>query len=51
MRDIESRDLQDSARGEAPLKKADDALEFDTSGMNLNEAVKNLTELVREKTK
>ncbi len=49
MRDIESRDLQDSARGEAPLKKADDAIEFDTSGLNLGEAVKALTELVRAK--
>jgi len=49
MRDIESRDLQDSARGEAPLKKADDAVEFDTSGMNLNEAVQSLTDLVRSK--
>lgn len=37
--DIEARDREDSERAAAPLKKASDALEIDTSGMTISEVV------------
>ena len=48
---IAKRDIQDSARGEAPLKQADDALTFDTSDMNSEEAIAALVELISTKLK
>src|SRR5690606_13480417 len=39
MADMRARDGQDEAREEAPLKKADDAIEIDTSNMTLEEVV------------
>lgn len=47
MRDIAQRDEQDTARGEAPLRKADDAVEFDTSGFSQEEATSKLAQLIR----
>ncbi len=47
MDDISRRDNQDSKRGEAPLRKADDAVEFDTSGYSQSEAVDALIALIR----
>lgn len=47
MDDIARRDNQDSKRGEAPLRKADDAVEFDTSGYSQSEAVDALIALIR----
>lgn len=38
-KDIEQRDYQDTHRKESPLKKADDAIEIDTSFMTLDEVV------------
>ncbi|MFB9149822.1 (d)CMP kinase [Roseovarius ramblicola] len=37
--DLRQRDARDSARAEAPLKPADDALRLDTSEMSIDEAV------------
>ena len=37
--DIERRDLADSTRAVAPLRKADDAVELDSGGMTLGEVV------------
>lgn len=48
MDDISRRDNQDSKRGEAPLRKADDAVEFDTSGYSQAEAVDALIALIRK---
>lgn len=48
MEDIARRDNQDSKRGEAPLKKADDAVEFDTSGQTQAEVVDALIAVIRD---
>lgn len=47
MDDIARRDNQDAGRGEAPLKMADDAVEFDTSGHSQAEAVEALIGIIR----
>ncbi len=49
MRDIAQRDLQDSSRKSAPLKKADDALELDTSGLTFDEVVEKVISLMKER--
>ncbi|MCB0712012.1 MAG: (d)CMP kinase [Ignavibacteriae bacterium] len=50
--DIERRDQLDSSREESPLRKADDAVEIDTSSLTIEEQVAivlNLAQNVREK--
>ena len=42
LKDIAERDKNDSTRAFAPLKKADDAFEFDTTTMSIDEVVKRL---------
>jgi cytidylate kinase len=42
MREIKARDEQDSQRDFAPLQKADDAIDFDTSSMSIEECVQNI---------
>ena len=49
LKDIEARDYQDSHRANSPLKKADDAIEIDTSNMTLEEAFNRVLEIVEEK--
>ena len=39
----------DSTRSEGPLKKAEDAVEIDTSFMTIDEVVENISRLVKEK--
>lgn len=46
LRDIRYRDEQDTARAAAPLRKADDALELDSSELNFEETFAVLCELV-----
>ncbi len=46
--EIEERDMRDMSRDFAPLKKADDAIEVDTSYMNINEVVEYLYKLTVE---
>jgi cytidylate kinase len=41
---IRERDLQDSTRAESPLRKADDAVEIDTSAMTVQEQVRVVTD-------
>lgn len=41
-KDIETRDYQDSHRKTSPLKKADDAIEIDTSYMSIDEVVSTI---------
>jgi CMP/dCMP kinase len=48
-RQIVERDHGDSARAVAPLKKAEDALELDTSHMTLDEVVAKMESIVRER--
>lgn len=47
--DIEARDYQDSHRENSPLKKADDAIEIDTSDLTLNETFEKVLKIVEEK--
>ena len=46
LRDIRYRDEQDTARAAAPLRKADDAVELDSSGLSFEETFDVLCELV-----
>ena len=47
--DIAKRDEQDMNREISPLKKADDAIEIDTSDMTLEEVVGRVMELIQER--
>ena len=44
--EVEARDARDSTRAEAPLKPAEDAVEMDTSTMDINTAVARAIELI-----
>ena len=46
---IENRDYIDSNRKITPLKKADDAVEIDTSDMSIDEVVNKVINMVGEK--
>lgn len=49
MRAIALRDDQDSQRDSAPMRRAEDAVLFDTSDMDVVQAIANLKELIRSK--
>jgi CMP/dCMP kinase len=49
MREIEERDRKDSSRKESPLRKAEDAVEIDTSSMTIEEQVDMVVKVVKEK--
>lgn len=46
--EIAARDYKDSHREISPLKKANDAIEVDTSDMTIEQVVKRVTEIVNE---
>ena len=46
--DIIMRDKNDMSRAASPLKKADDAVELDTTKLNLDEVVEKLVEIVNK---
>lgn len=46
--DIIQRDYQDTHRAASPLKKADDAIEVDTSDMGLEEVIAHICEIARK---
>ena len=46
--DIRRRDHIDSTRKESPLKKADDAIEIDTTTMTIEDVVKTVTALIQK---
>ncbi|MGN0822360.1 MAG: (d)CMP kinase [Candidatus Gallimonas sp.] len=48
-REIEARDLQDSAREFSPLKKADDAIEIDSSEMTAEQVLAEIKKRMQEK--
>ena len=48
-KEIEERDLIDSTRSIAPLTKAEDAIEFITDGMNIEEVIDEITNIYKEK--
>lgn len=45
--DLKARDLADSTRKHSPLKKADDAIELDTSFLSIDETVEAILKLVK----
>jgi cytidylate kinase len=47
---IRKRDEQDAAREVAPLKKADDAIELDTSGLNQEEVLATFLKIIKERS-
>ncbi len=47
--EIKERDYRDSHRDYHPLKKADDAIEIDTSDLTINEVVDKMMEIIHEK--
>ncbi len=49
LKDIEKRDYQDSHREFSPLKKADDAIEIDSSNLSIEEVVDRILVLAKEK--
>ncbi len=49
LKDIIGRDHCDSTRKESPLKKAEDAIEVDTSSLNIDESVQVISNLIKEK--
>ena len=46
-RELVIRDERDMSRAESPLKKADDAVEVDTTGLTIDEVVERIVGLVR----
>lgn len=49
LEDIIKRDYQDMHREFSPLKKADDAVEIDTSDMTIDEVVASIMSIIKEK--
>ena len=47
VKNLESRDEQDSTRAESPLVKVDDAVEIDTSGLQFEDQVQKVLDLAR----
>jgi len=50
-REIEERDYRDMHREISPLKKAEDAVELDTSELSIREVVEKMLQIVKEKMK
>lgn len=50
LRDIIKRDKNDSSRAAAPLKRADDAIEVDTSELTLDESIERICALISDRT-
>ena len=48
-KDIENRDKIDSSRKANPLKKADDAVMLDTTGMKMNEVVDAIIKIIQDR--
>jgi len=51
LEEINKRDYQDLNRGHSPLKKADDAIEIDTSNLTIEESCEAVLKIVNEKRK
>lgn len=49
LKDIIQRDYQDMHRETAPLKQAEDAVLVDSTNLTLEQAVKRITEIIRER--
>jgi cytidylate kinase len=51
LEDIKLRDFKDSHRAIAPLKKADDAIEVDTTSMSIEQVCDRIIEIINERMK
>ncbi len=51
LEDIKQRDYNDTHRETAPLKKADDAIEVDSTKMSLKEVIDTIVGIIKDKTK
>lgn len=51
LKTLQERDTYDSSRETAPLVKADDAVELDTSNMSIDQVVDSIMEMVEQKRK
>ena len=51
LREMNERDTADSTREIAPAQAADDAIVFDNTGMNLDQSVEAIIEIIKAKTK
>ena len=49
-KEMEQRDKNDSERKISPLKKAEDAVVIDTSGMSIDEVVRMIKKKIQERT-
>lgn len=49
LRDVQERDYNDSHRAVAPLKQAEDAVLFDTTGLTLEESIDRLLHCIKER--
>ncbi|MCM8571075.1 (d)CMP kinase [Gramella jeungdoensis] len=49
LQNVKDRDYMDSTREDSPLRKADDAIEFDNSSMDLEEQFKKVLKLVKDR--
>ena len=49
LEELITRDHKDSTRDHSPLKKADDALEIDTTHLTINEVVNKIVNTVNQK--
>lgn len=49
LKDIIRRDHEDSTRAIDPLKKADDAVEIDTTGLNIKQVTNKINEFIKSK--
>ncbi len=49
LKDLEERDYRDTHREIGPLKKADDAIEVDTTNMNIEEVLNTIRDLFNKK--
>lgn len=50
LRDMNERDYRDIHREIAPLRPAEDAIELDTSSLNLEESIAEIIKIIRERT-
>lgn len=48
LQDIRDRDKNDMERAVAPLKKADDAIELDTTGLTIDQVLERIVEIVQD---
>ena len=49
LKDLERRDYIDSHRDFAPLRKAEDAIEVDTSFLTIEESINTIVRIIKEK--